>query len=98
MKSPEGKITFAVPIIIEKDNGGFHAYSPVFKGLHTQGSSIEEAINNSKNAIYAYLQSLINHGDPIPLCIIQKKQPAIKRFISLFSHHSFYKDTIQISL
>lgn len=98
MISREGKITFAIPVIIEKDNGGFHAYSPVFKGLHTQGSSIEEAINNSKNAINAYLQSLINHGDPIPLCIIEKKRPAIKRFLSLFSHHSLYKDTIQISL
>jgi len=67
-------ITFSVPIIIEKDNGEFHAFCPVLKGLHTRGETTEEAEKNAKNAVIAYLQSLISHGDPIPLCIVEEEK------------------------
>lgn len=74
-------ITFSVPIIIEKDNGEFHAFCPVLKGLHTRGETEEETMDNAKNAIIAYLTSLINHGDPIPLCIIKGKKPSKRHII-----------------
>lgn len=59
-------INLSVPISIEKDNDEFHAYCPVLKGLHTRGETEEETMDNAKDAVIAYLNSLIRHGDPIP--------------------------------
>jgi len=74
MPEKEQKVKLSVPIIIEKDGDEYHAYCPVLKGLHTCGESEEEALENAKNAISAYLFSLIKHGDPIPLGIIKGKK------------------------
>ena len=79
-------ITFSVPIIIEKDNGEFHAFCPVLKGLHTRGETEEETMDNAKDAVIAYLNSLIRHGDPIPLCIIKEEKPG-KRHMTEYTEN-----------
>jgi len=63
---------FIIQIEIERDGEEFHAYCPALKGLHTCGSTEEEALKNAKDAAIAYLQSLIKHGDPIPIGIMAK--------------------------
>lgn len=63
-------IIFSVPIIIEEDNDEFHAYCPVLKGLHTRGATIKETKTNVSNAVIAYLNSLIIHGDRIPFLFL----------------------------
>jgi hypothetical protein len=37
------QLKFIVPIIIEPDSVGFHAYSPALKGLHASGETEKEA-------------------------------------------------------
>ena len=76
MTAKREKIVFSVPIIIENDNGEFYAYCPALKGLHTSGGTVEEARENAKNAVAAYLLSLIKHGEPIPVGIIKKEKTA----------------------
>ena len=61
---------FRIEIIVEPDDGIYHAYCPALKGLHTCGDTEDEAIKNAKSAATAYLHSLIKHGDPIPIGII----------------------------
>jgi len=61
--------TFTIDVIIEPDGDEFHAYCPGLKGLHTCGSTEEEALQNAKDAAVAYLVSLMKHGDPIPIGI-----------------------------
>ena len=46
--------------------GGYVAFVPALPGSHTQGDSLEEAEENTKEAIEIYLESLAAHGDPIP--------------------------------
>lgn len=58
---------FELDIIIEPDGDGFHAYSPSLPGLHTCGQTEEEAIENAKNAALAYIESMIKHGEPLPI-------------------------------
>lgn len=66
-------IGFRVQVIIEPDGAGFHVYCPALKGLHTCGDTEKEALENAKDAIIAYLKSLMKHGDPIPIGVeIQK--------------------------
>ena len=45
-------------VIIEKEQGGFYAWCPELRGCQSQGDSLEEAINNIKEAIELYLETL----------------------------------------
>ena len=56
-----------VLIIVEPDGEEFHAYSPSLPGLHTCGATEEEALAHAKDAVYAYIKSMIKHGDPLPI-------------------------------
>jgi predicted RNase H-like HicB family nuclease len=67
-------IGFRVEVVVEPDDVGFHAYCPALKGLHTCGDTEEEALQNVRDAATAYLQSLIKHGDPIPVGIALQEQ------------------------
>lgn len=61
------KIELNVTIVLERDDGGYHAYCPVFKGLHSCGATKAAALRNVKDALKAYLVSLIKHHEPIPI-------------------------------
>ncbi len=63
------KLEFQLRFVVEPDEDEYHAYCPALKGLHTGGATAEEALENAKDAAVAYILSLINHGDPIPIGI-----------------------------
>ena len=44
--------------IIEKDDHGYFAYVPNLKGCVTQGDTVEEAMQNIKEAIELYIETL----------------------------------------
>ena len=47
--------------------GGYVGLVPALPGCHTQGETLEETERNTKEAIEIYLESLIAHGESIPL-------------------------------
>lgn len=51
-------MSYKVSIIIEKDEDGYYAYSPELEGCQSQGDSYEDALNNIKEAIELYLETL----------------------------------------
>ena len=54
-------------VLIEQDEDGMYvAEVPTLPGCISQGRSREEAVENVKEAITAYLESLEAHGEPIP--------------------------------
>lgn len=54
-------------VLLEKEeDGGYHAFCPMLKGCHSQGDSVEEAIENITEAIELYLESLIADNQAIP--------------------------------
>jgi antitoxin HicB len=54
-------------VIIEPDEDGVYvAEVPSLPGCISQGRTRNEAIENVKEAIVVYLESLEAHGDPIP--------------------------------
>lgn len=61
------EIVLAFDVIIEPDQPGLHAYCPALKGLHVGGDTADEALQNARDAINAYVRSLTKHGDPIPV-------------------------------
>ena len=44
--------------VIEKDESGFYAWCPELKGCQSQGSTLEEAIANIREAIELHLETL----------------------------------------
>jgi len=54
-------------IIIEQDEDGmFISECPTLPGCISQGNTRKEALENIKDAIKGYLESLKKHNEPIP--------------------------------
>lgn len=53
-------------IIYPDETGGYWTEVPALPGCGSQGETIEEAIEMTKDAILGYLESLKKHGEPIP--------------------------------
>jgi predicted RNase H-like HicB family nuclease len=51
----------------EPDGSGYNVRVPALPGCFTQGETIEEALAMARDAIALYLESVLAHGQPIPL-------------------------------
>jgi len=45
-------------IIVEDESGGYVAFVPALPGCHTQGDTLQELMENVKEAIELYLETL----------------------------------------
>jgi len=45
-------------VIVEDETGGYVAFVPALPGCHTQGDTLEELMNNVREAIELYLETL----------------------------------------
>jgi predicted RNase H-like HicB family nuclease len=59
---------YSFQIVIEKEpeDEGYYAYSPTLPGCFSNGTSIEEARRNIREAIEQHMASLAAHAQPIP--------------------------------
>lgn len=54
-------------ITLEEDEDGYIAAScPVLPGCHSQGRNRAEAIANITEAIQAFVESMVEHGEVVP--------------------------------
>ncbi len=54
-------------ITLQKDEDGIYVVKcPSLPGCISQGKTRDEAVNNIKDAIEGYIQSLKKHNEPIP--------------------------------
>ena len=61
------ELTYNFTTIFElEDDGSYHAFCPTLPGCHSYGKTLEEAKKNVKEAIEAYVESLVKDGEPIP--------------------------------
>ena len=58
--------TFEIVVEKEPEDGGYHAYSPTLPGCFSNGTTIEEARRNIREAVQQHLQTLLAHGQSIP--------------------------------
>ncbi len=60
-------------VLIEPDEDGVYvAEAPALPGCISQGRTRSEAIENIKEAIAAYLESLKAHAEPVPAPITEE--------------------------
>ncbi|HOV39115.1 MAG TPA: type II toxin-antitoxin system HicB family antitoxin [Spirochaetales bacterium] len=49
---------YKMSAVIEHDENGYFAYSPELKGCYSQGETYEEALENIREAMELYLETL----------------------------------------
>ena len=61
--------TYAYKVVVEPDEGGWHAYCPALRqqGAVTQGSTEAEALVNINEVVRMIVDELIAEGSPLPM-------------------------------
>lgn len=60
--------TYKYRIVIEQDEDGIYiATCPALQGCHSQGDTVDEAIENIKDAIRLHIEARKAIGEPIPI-------------------------------
>lgn len=75
--SKQTNLRLSITVVVEKDEDRYYAYVPAFKGLHVDGSTEPEALENAKDAIKVYMRSLAMHNDPLPIgpdCSVSREE------------------------
>lgn len=54
-------------VVIEPDEGGYHAFAPSLPGCHTFGATIDEARANIAEAMELHVESMLKDGETIPI-------------------------------
>jgi antitoxin HicB len=70
----EGKRTYSIPVTVQADpDGGFAVRSPVLPELVTEGDTLEEALENAKDAALAVLEIYEDLGKSLPAQVIVRE-------------------------
>jgi antitoxin HicB len=63
---------YRVPLVMTPQHEvGFTVTSPALPGLVTEGDTLEEALENAKDALHATLELYEDTGRPVPANLIQ---------------------------
>jgi predicted RNase H-like HicB family nuclease len=46
------------PVVVHKSEYGYDAHCPILPGCHSQGDTLEETLQNIKDAIITYLEMI----------------------------------------
>ena len=57
---------YRLPIVVEKDKGGYFAFCPTLQGCYAQGETYEEALANIQDAIRLHIEDRIECGEDVP--------------------------------
>ena len=74
MKKKE--MTFGV-IIHAAEEGGYWVEVPALPGCLSQGETVEETLENIKEAIALVLETIIEEGEPLPACSDQVREVTV---------------------
>lgn len=53
-------------VTLSDEDGAIVASCPALPGCHSQGGDREDALSNIEEAIAAYVESMMKHGEPLP--------------------------------
>ncbi len=54
-------------VVIEPDEGGYHAFAPSLPGCHTFGATVDEARASIAEAMELHVESMLKDGETIPI-------------------------------
>ena len=72
---------YRVSLVLEpQQEGGYTVTSPALPGLVTEGDSVEEALDNAKDALRATVELYEDTGRPIPAGVVQHPEAGALEF------------------
>ena len=57
---------YTVILTPEREEGGYSVSVPALPGCYTQGDTLDEALENARDAIRLYLEDVVASGEPVP--------------------------------
>ena len=91
------ELTLRIRFVVERDDGAFHAFCPDFPGLHVDGQTIPEALENAKQAAGLYLVSLLQHNEPIPVGMVHGDHTySLGEFLWQYAKSKFRRQRISV--
>ena len=57
---------YCFSVVIERDKGGYFAFTPELQGCYSQGDAYEEAIENIRDAIVLHVEDRLESGEEVP--------------------------------
>ena len=57
---------YTVILTPEREEGGYTVTVPALPGCVTEGDTLEEALENARDAIRLYLEDVVASGEPVP--------------------------------
>ena len=72
-------MTYDFTIVIEPDEGGFHAFVPALPGCHSFGESVDEVRMRIAEAVELHVECMIEDGEDIPV----EREPYLVTRLSL---------------
>jgi predicted RNase H-like HicB family nuclease len=58
--------TYTVILLKDPEEGGYTVVVPALPGCVTEGESVDEALAMAREALEAYVESLLLDGEPVP--------------------------------
>ena len=55
-------------IVVPQPEGGFFVECPSLPGCYSEGGTVEEALDNIREAILLVLEDMQDVGEPVPQC------------------------------
>ena len=71
---PIRELTLRIRVIVERDQDGLMAHCPELSGLAVEAPNMEELKMHMKDAVEGYVESLLKHGDPIPIGVLESDE------------------------
>ena len=57
---------YSIVLVVEPEVGGYSVLVPALPGCVTHALTVKECVENAKEAIAAYIESLEARGEPVP--------------------------------
>jgi predicted RNase H-like HicB family nuclease len=74
----------------------YHSYSPALQGLHMDGETKKEALENARETAKDFLQIMIERNMPIPLSVLTMEEA--KKLPDSMHKEGYYLEEITIDL
>ena len=79
---------YRVPLVLTpQEEGGYTVTSPALPGLVTEGDSLEQALENVKDALQATVELYEDIGRPVPADLLQDPDAGAIQFDLLLPAH-----------
>jgi len=60
-------------VFAPQEEGGYHVYAPDLPGLHSEGDTFDEAMENAREALELYVEGLREVGRPLDAGVVRRR-------------------------